>query len=331
MNAAPAISVLMSVYNGSIHVRKAIDSISRQSFRDFEFIVIDDASTDDSLQVVESISDDRIRIVRNETNCGLAKSLNKGLDIARGKYIARIDADDVAAPDRLSRQYFALEADSSLVLVGSCGYFYHGDTGMCEPWDVPLTDFSIRMRMCYENPFIHSSVILRRETIEAHQLRYDESFSCAQDYDLWARLSDYGRMLNLPDRLVTFHWHSRNISLVRKAEQSALAVDVAASYLAKIFPELTPQDARKIDRLPFLCSDNELRQAKRLISAMVRHSCVDSKDALEWLYMWTANILDKERFVKLLSHRNRSLLGFLRSRAMLYTMRRLVGKYRHFL
>lgn len=186
---SPKVTVLMSVYNGEIYLHDAIDSILNQTFTDFEFLIINDCSTDRTAEILQSYNDPRIKIINNEKNIGLTKSLNKGLKIARGEYIARQDADDVSAPDRLKKEIDFLRAHRDYAVVGTFVKVLNEDSevillpvSLIE--DAPIRDFFKR-----SNCLTHGSTMLRKKCLLDVGF-YDESIARAQDYDLWLRLSE---------------------------------------------------------------------------------------------------------------------------------------------
>src|SRR5437764_8551601 len=193
----------MPVYNGERHLRSAVDSILSQTYRDFEFLIIDDGSTDRSVEIVSTYVDPRIRLVLGGKN-GLSATLNRGLQLANGRLIARQDADDLSESDRLERQYAVMTARPDLALLGCQATTISEDgkpTGIVRRC---TTADAIRWYSAFANPFLHTSVMFRADV--ARELggfngAYDPF---AQDYDLWCRLLESHRALNLPGRLVRY-------------------------------------------------------------------------------------------------------------------------------
>ena len=228
----PLVTVLMSVYNGEAYLSKAVESILTQTYQHFEFLIIDDASTDRSAQVLSSYPDERIRVIRNETNLGLTRSLNKGLALAQGKYIARMDADDVSYPQRLEKQVDFMEA--------------HAEVGLCGSWALDRKGETLRQRIfsCNEqeirfsflryNPFVHSSVMLRAAILQEHRLEFDPDFLYAQDYELWIRIANYTKLANLPEFLVQYRIHDQQITIARLEQQEACVRQAIRSQLKKL-------------------------------------------------------------------------------------------------
>lgn len=201
----PKISVIMSVYNGERHLKEAIDSILKQTYNDFEFIIINDGSTDGTAQIFAEFQDQRLRIL-HQKNMGLPKSLNKAINLAQGKYIARMDADDIALPQRLEKQVRFLEENPSIAVLGSmCNEIdWRGNVTPCPVY--PLTDAEIRKEIVKRNPFIHSSVIMRREIFNIVGL-YNEDCRYSQDYELWFRVIKHFKVANLPEILIMRRLH----------------------------------------------------------------------------------------------------------------------------
>ena len=225
----------MSVHNGRPYLREAVDSILRQLLGDFEFLVIDDASADGSVEDLAAPNDPRVRLVRNERNLGLTRSLNDGLELATGKYVARMDADDVAEPQRLARQAAFLDAHPEVGVLGSARTLIDEHGAFVAHAPAPQTDVRIRWKCLLGNPFAHPAVMLRREVLETHGLRYDESFRTAQDYDLWSRMLQHTRGHNLPGALLSYRLRN-GVSRVHKPEQLRNHDRIAYASIRRLVP-----------------------------------------------------------------------------------------------
>lgn len=213
--AAPCVSVLMPVCDGERYLEEAIRSILDQTFRDWEFIVINDGSTDGTAEIIERyrLSDPRIRVYEQPRR-GLVAALNRGLTLARGAYIARMDADDVSLPDRLAVQIAFMESHPT---VGVCGTWIE-TFGVDHP-DVrryPADDAMIRSWMLFESVLAHPSVMMRREVVDRHGLSYDAAARHAEDYDLWVRAARHTDLANIP--LVLLRYRSHPQQVVKKHE-----------------------------------------------------------------------------------------------------------------
>ncbi len=234
---APRVSVLMAVFNGAPFLRPAIDSILAQTFRTLEFIIVDDGSVDDTPAILASYEDPRLIIIRNDQNRGLAASLNRGLDVARGEFVARMDADDVAMTERLKRQVIFLDSHPDVGIVGSASRLIDAAGREHRRDDMPLSDLAIRWRLLTGNPFQHPTVMVRRAILDRHRLRYDETCEAAQDYDLWTRLLDHTRGANLPEPLVARRVHGAAVSRVRATVQSEAHVRIALRAISSVWPD----------------------------------------------------------------------------------------------
>lgn len=236
MNDRPAITVLMTVFNGGCHLAPAVQSILSQSHTDFEFLIVDDASTDGSIETLQTLAagDSRIRLLLNDRNKGQTACLNQGLREARGKWIARQDADDLSLPGRLAAQWEAVRSCPDLVLLGVNGWIID-EKGACSGLiHAPLHDPGIRWSMPFRNPFIHTGVMFR-----AGEGFYDEEFKICQDWEFWSRLAERGRLANLPSRLVAYRHSEKSLSHASaERTESESAKIVSRIWLGRFGKEL---------------------------------------------------------------------------------------------
>lgn len=211
----------MTVYNGVAYLREAIESVLDQTFGDFEFLIIDDASTDDSVDVIRSYADARIRLILNEANLGQAASLNKGLEIARGQYIARLDQDDACLPERLAAQVRLHESRPDVVV--SCTWEHTIDDGgrPVREWRARIDNFGSYVGVLALGlvPVWHPSAMFRRESV-VDLGGYDPSFAPAEDYELWSRIAlSRGNGAIVPEYLVLQRVHGARQSVTRRSVQ----------------------------------------------------------------------------------------------------------------
>jgi len=200
------ISVIMSVYNAEKYLEKAIKSILTQSYHNFEFIIINDKSNDNSSDIISKYADQdqRIKYIENKKNRGLTYSLNKALEFAQGEYIARMDADDISTPDRLEKQANYLKKNKELSLIGTSAYNIDEKGNIIAERNVPLKYEDIKKNINLVNPIIHPSVMFRKKDILAIG-GYNEKFKKVQDYELWFRIIANGlKVENLADRLLYY-------------------------------------------------------------------------------------------------------------------------------
>ena len=207
MKEAPHITVLMPAYNAAEFLREAIDSVLAQTLREFEFLIIDDGSTDHTAAIIGSYTDPRIRLIQQERNKGLVNTLNAGIREARGLYIARMDADDIMHPDRLLEQYNYLEEHTEIAVVGSYVEFINVESAVTGSWGTDrsaTTEAEIRDMMPRTNCLAHPSVMMR--TGIAQELGYSGKH---EDWSLWLRMLSRGhRITKLPKPLLEYRVHS---------------------------------------------------------------------------------------------------------------------------
>ena len=201
---AGRVTVLMSVYNDAAWLPGAVASILNQTLRDFDFLIVDDGSTDETANLLAKLHDDRIRVLRNERNLGLTRSLAAGLDMCRGEFVARMDADDRAHRTRLARQVAFLDAHPRVGIAGSrCDLIDEHGHYLGLFW-APASPQYVRWTSLLSNPFAHPAVMLRRGLFARHQLNYDVAYPAAQDYELWTRALGHMCGANLPSRLLAY-------------------------------------------------------------------------------------------------------------------------------
>ncbi|PCJ21365.1 MAG: exopolysaccharide biosynthesis protein [Candidatus Cloacimonadota bacterium] len=211
-------SVVMSVFNGEDFLQEAIESVLNQSLKDFEFIIINDCSTDKSLEIVQFYQDKRIILIQNDINIGLAASLNLGVSIAKNPYIARMDADDIMLNNRLEKQTEFLDSNKK---IGVCGSFAieidknSNEKGLIKT----ATGAHLNFAKWIPSPVIHSSVMIRTELLKNNL--YDISLDSAQDYDLWLRLLMQGvGFYNIKSPLLKYRIHTKSITQSKLSSQS---------------------------------------------------------------------------------------------------------------
>jgi glycosyltransferase involved in cell wall biosynthesis len=232
----------MAVRDGERFLRSALASVLRQSLSDLELVVVDDASTDATPEILETVSDPRLVILRNEEPLGLAASLNRGLERVRTRYVARIDADDVALPRRLERQVARMAAERSLAALGSAVLELGADGALGALHRMPAGTLAVRWAALFSAPFYHPAVLLDREAIERHGLRYDPGYVESEDYELWTRLLRVAEGGNLPEPLVLYRVHPGQATQRRRRLQRDLQREIARREIARLAPELPPEE-----------------------------------------------------------------------------------------
>jgi glycosyltransferase involved in cell wall biosynthesis len=235
----PRITVVLPVYNGKMYVREAIQSVLDQTFADFELLVIDDGSTDGTLEVLSSFTDSRLRIISFPTNQGLVTALNTGLSQARTEFIARMDADDICMPQRFERQVRFLEAHPDVSICGT----WMREFGACDHLSRPETEpEQIRAGIFFGWVISHPTIMMRRSFFEESGLSYDEEFRHAEDFDLMIRASAVTRLANLPEILVHHRKHDRQVSAIHRERQRQATGILLARQLRALMPQVTEED-----------------------------------------------------------------------------------------
>jgi GT2 family glycosyltransferase len=215
----PRVSGVLPVYNGEPFLASAVESILAQSFRDFELITIDDGSDDASGEILDRLAagDKRLRIV-HQTNAGIVAALNRGLALARGELIARMDADDVAHPERFARQVAFLDAHPETAVVGCAVTLIDRDGTRIRDVEYPLASEAVAAFLECGSPLAHPAAMMRRAAVLAVG-GYREAYRHAEDYDLWLRMAERYRIANLPDRLLLYRQHAAKQSFAYAVEQ----------------------------------------------------------------------------------------------------------------
>ncbi len=226
----PPITVLMSVHNGLPYVADAIRSILGQTFKNFEFLIIDDASTDGTAELLRAEVDPRIRVISLTENIGLTAALNRGLKEAHGEFIARQDADDLSAPRRLEYQAAFLKTNPACAAVGSQAWLMDGQGRSLGRKNFPLSYRGIAFGHLFDNALAHSAVMVRRSVVHDG---YDETFTASQDYELWSRLAERHALANLPQRLVTLR--VLNSSITRTHKRPELIRRIQTEHYQRLF------------------------------------------------------------------------------------------------
>jgi glycosyltransferase involved in cell wall biosynthesis/GT2 family glycosyltransferase len=239
----PLVSVLLAAHDDAPFLGEAVESVLGQTLRDLELIVVDDASTDPTPALLEAIADDRLRVVRNEEQAGLAASLNRGLDLAGGRYFARLDADDVALPARLERQVEHLRAEARCAVVGSAIVDLDEEGRSGATHVPPSRPTPLRWHALFSSPFFHPTVLVDREVLDAHGLRYDPEYLESEDYELWTRLFAFADGANLKTPLVLKRVHAGQASLRRSDLQESFQRRVALREIARVAPALDSERA----------------------------------------------------------------------------------------
>jgi glycosyltransferase involved in cell wall biosynthesis len=237
------VTVLMPVYNGACFLREAIDSILCQTYSRFEFLIINDGSTDDSEQIIRSYTDNRIRLVNNEKNLGLIKSLNKGIKLLETKYIARADADDICLPTRLEKQVSFMEQNPE---IGLCGTWFDNfdNKSIRGGARYSSVDSQIKLKHMYQIHLSHGTAMFRTEILKYHNLQFDSEYEHAEDYDLFDRVGTVTRLANIPEVLYHVRQHENSVSKLFAVTQRKNSLRVRERIFNRIGIDVTDYDLK---------------------------------------------------------------------------------------
>lgn len=229
----------MAVYNGERFLREAIDSILAQTFTDFEFLIINDGSTDATEAIIHSYTDPRIRYVKNEQNLRLIATLNKGLDLCRGKYIARMDADDIALPNRMEQQFRFMEQHPC---VGLCGSWIESlDVGQTRTVGFRETHSEVLLEFMMANHFNHPTAFIRKEVLDDHHIVYP-GFLHAEDYAMWMNIISVSEVHILPQVLLRYRLHASSVCATNKPFQDEQSAAIRRHFFTSWGVDCTGKD-----------------------------------------------------------------------------------------
>ncbi len=298
------ISVVMGVHNEQEdYLRAAFNSIFSQTYKDFELIIVDDASDVACKSIVAELCEGKsnVKVIHNESNIGLTKSLNKGLDAASGEFIARMDADDISLPERFEKQIDFLDKNQDIDIVGTGVVSFGEDTKFMSPHK-GFTNDEAQCCLFFSSTLCHPSVMIRKKFLDDYNLRYDENVKKGQDYDMWERCSVYGKLVVIKDVLLYYRTHPKQITSTNKPDQN-----LSADIIRK----------RRLGRIGISPSKKEYRCHELLASGVDKF--ISHNDVQKWidkvvLYNEKSGFVD----TKTLQHN-------LHSRFLLYKFRNLVG------
>lgn len=277
----------MPVYNAGKYLSLAIESILNQTLGDFEFLIFNDASTDDSLNIIKSYDDNRIKLINSPVNTGYVKHLNDGFRLAQGKFIARMDADDISLPTRFEQQYNYLNQNTSIDFVGS--YI----TAFTDERDVKVIAYytlpgEVKWRAAVGTPLAHPAVMFRAECIKKFKLFYDESYYPSEDYELWTRvLSLSMNISNIPEPLLKYRSHQAQTSAIKDGLQKSNAMRAKKKYIATLFKIPT----KKVEKIYLFFNTPSLLSYKQLYSTgalliikAITTKGIDKQSLLKFIY-----------------------------------------------
>ncbi len=227
----------MPVYNMAPYIEEAICSILTQTYSDFELLILDDGSTDGTLDIIRKFDDKRIRVIAHTVNQGLIATLNQGIDLCTGEYIARMDGDDIALPHRLERQVNFMDDHQDCGVCGSQVYLLGRDAITAKP----LNHEAIRCWQLFHCTMVHPTVMIRKSVLEDHDIRYLNYFH-AEDYEIWNRLSAITQLVNLPEVLLMYRQHSNQITNIHQEIQVVQSERIRRDQLLRLGIDATAEE-----------------------------------------------------------------------------------------
>lgn len=297
---AGLVSVIMGVHNEQEeYLHASLKSIFNQTYKNIEIIIIDDASEPICKSTIEDLCKEKsnVKVIHNDFNIGLTKSLNRGLDIANGEFVARMDADDISLPERFKKQIGFLKKNPDIDIVGTGVVSFGGETKFMSPPNGYDND-EVQCNLFFTSSLCHPSVMIRRKLLETHDLRYDENVKKGQDYDMWERCSVYGKLAVIKEVLLYYRIHSKQITSTNRADQDLSAKKVSI---------------RRLGRIGISPSEKEYRCHELLASG------VDKSISTNEVEQWVNKVLLYNETYGLVA--SKALLRNLKSRFLLYKFR----------
>ena len=234
MDSSPLLSVLMPVFNSERFVAEAIESVLNQTFKDFEFLIFDDCSTDKSFEIIEDFKrkDSRIKVFLNEKNLGVVESRNKLINLSKGKYIAWLDSDDIALKNRFEVQIKFLEEHPEIGMVGAYPIIIDENSKKTGKWWFETDPQKLKIELFFHSPFLSSSVMIRTSCLPPNF--YDSRFPVAEDFDLYSKISEHSDAANIPKFLVKYRINSKGLSKSNTEKMEQLSVQVIKEHAARL-------------------------------------------------------------------------------------------------
>ena len=229
----PLVSVIMPAFNTELYIREAIESILNQTYKNIEFLIYDDCSTDATVAIIESFVDPRIKLIKKQQRNGYTESLIEGIKRAQGKYIARMDSDDISVYNRLEKQVNFLEANNEYGITGSFIETIHASKPS-EIWKYPEEDTDIRNYTIINSPFAHPSVVIKKEVLIQNTLTYLTDYEPCEDYKLWVELLKVTKGRNLPEVLLYYRLHDAQTIITRKKKMIEKSNNIRQQVLSDL-------------------------------------------------------------------------------------------------
>lgn len=292
----PKVSVVMPVHNGEKFVQDAINSVLGQTFRDFEYIIVDDASTDSTPQILEAAAkrDARIRVIRLKTNAGIVGALNAGLDEVTGQYVARMDADDICLPERFEVQVAFLDQRPDVVLVGGSIEYIDAEGNLLRSTRRARDPWSVRWLLRFMPPIAHPTFMFRSRLADGAQLRYNPVFSCTEDYAFLCDAAFHGDIVSLPEIVLKYRMHGASISHTKYRQQLTQALEISTAYQKKALDPELQGDLSEFTRCYYGVGKEtaiDLSDALTGLKRMLAADVVNEPARARWMYRQAGQLL----------------------------------------
>lgn len=279
----------MPVYNGEKYLAEAIESVLWQTYEHWELLLLDDGSSDNSLKIIHSYTDRRIRFAQNEQNLGIVATRNKLFTMAKGTYFAIMDCDDIFYPKKLEKQVAFMEQNPKYGVCGTWAKKVSANGKLIGTIQPPVEDEFIKINLLFQSSFIHSASLIRREALG--KLRYEEEFPVCVDFNLWERLKTHTHFHNIPEYLVAYRWHDENISTEKRKLQENRRNAIIMRQLLSIgdFSEKEIQQIITIGNLLPIAKE-EMKTLTKVLEKLIK---INRKNG----------VFDNARFIALLTYR----------------------------
>ena len=268
MDKTPILSVLMPVFNSEQFVAEAIESIMNQTFKDFEFLILDDASTDKSFEIIKDFEkrDSRIKVYQNEKNLGVVASRNKLLNLAKGKYIVWLDSDDIAIENRFEKQMNFLEEHPGIGMVGANAAIINEFGNKIREWSFETDPQKLKIELFFHSPFLSSSVMIRKSCLP--QNCYDSRFPVAEDFDLYSKIAEQYEIANIREFLVKYRINSKGLSKNNSEKMEKLSVQVIKEHAERLGIKLEENTIKNL-RKPVTASKIALKEIPEIEKSLI--------------------------------------------------------------
>lgn len=307
----PLISVVMSVYNGEKYLAEAIESILNQTYKNFEFIIVNDGSKDNSVEIIKNYmkQDNRIVLIDRE-NKGLPYSLNEGISIAKGEYIARMDADDISLPTRFEKQIKYFEDN---IEIGICGTFAEtfGTNTKSILLKQPLKHDEMKICLLFSVCFAHPTVMMKKEVLEKNKLKYNNNYPNAQDYELWSKISNTTKMGNISEILLRYRISKNSITSIADGNKTELRYKLISDIFKIYIKSLGLNNTEEENKLHFTLALNTRIQ--------------NSKYDIEFVNNYLQKLIIANRHVKLFDESK--LIVFLSKKFLVFSYYKFKKSY----